>query len=132
MANYSSSEVSHTYTYLWNKYRPAILKHMIDSAEGPQQYKLSKHEFTIINPKEKGGYSFSLNVFKGKAVNDIRTSIVAKDLLIILQSSKKANELVSTASYEFVMDKHFVLHINKGDEVVEEPEEEKVLTEEEA
>ncbi len=119
MANFPS-EASHTYTYLWNKYRPAILKHMIDSADGPQRYKMSKHEFTIINPKEKGGYSFTLNVFKGKAQNDIRTSIVAKDLLIILQNSKTANELVSNATYEFSMDKQFVLHINKGEEVVEE------------
>ncbi|CAD5266357.1 MULTISPECIES: hypothetical protein [unclassified Imperialibacter] len=131
MANYSS-EVSHTYTYLWNKYRPAILKHMIDSAEGPQTYKMSKHEFTIINPKEKGGYSFSLNVFKGKAQNDIRTSIVAKDLLVILQSSKTANDLVSTATYEFVMDKHFVLHINRGEEIVEEEIEVEETAEKEA
>ena len=111
MINYSSE--AKMYTYLWSKYRPAILKLMIGSAESPQQYKFSNHEFRNINPKEKGGYSFTLKVFQGKAVNNIKASIVAQNLLEVLQQSKKATELIESAPYEFVMDKNFILHINK-------------------
>ena len=101
------------YIPLWNKYRPAILQLMVASAEGPQQYKLYGHEFKGLNPKEKGGYSFTLQAHKGRAKNNIRNSIVAQDLLSMLDTSKKASELMDTGIYEFTMDKQFMLRITK-------------------
>ena len=123
MANYST--LSHVYTNLWSKYRPAILRLMVDSSEAPQKYKFSTHEFKNINPNEKGGHSFTLRVFQGKAMNNIKTSVVAKDLLVILKQSRTATELTDTSLYEFVLDKHFTLHITNEGEV--DPE---VVTEE--
>jgi len=120
MTNYST--ITHRYAFLWNKYRPAILKLMIDSENEPQEYKFSKHEFHNVNAKEKGGYAFVLTVFDSKPVNDIRTSSLAKDLLVILQNSNKAAELTQTATYEFTMDKQFTLHIVKKEAVVTEEE----------
>lgn len=105
--------ITHKYAHLWSKYRPAILKFMIDSENGPQEYKFSKHEFHNVNPNEKGGHSFTLRVFQGDAVNDIKTSDVAKDLLVILKQSNKASELLEDSLYEFVLDKQFLLHINR-------------------
>lgn len=107
------------YSPVWNKYRPAILKMMLDAANEPQQYKLSAHEFKALNSKQKGGYNFTLQVSKGKALNNIKDSFVAKDLLEVLQLSKKASELINEASYEISMDKQFVLHINKMETVTE-------------
>lgn len=101
------------YSPIWNKYRPAILRMMLDAAEKPQQYKLYAHEFRALNQKQKGGFNFTLQVSKGKAVNNIRDSVVAQDLLDMLQLSRKATELSEAAQYEIVMDKQFVLHINK-------------------
>jgi hypothetical protein len=101
------------YSPVWNKYRPAILKLMVDAAVAPQQYQLSSHEFRALNAKQKGGYNFTLQVSKGKAVNNIKTSTVAQDLLEVLQLSKKATELSEASPYEISMDKHFVLHVNK-------------------
>ncbi len=98
------------YTPLWNKYRPAILQLMIASAEKPQQYKLSGHEFKQLNSRERT-FSFSMQVFKGKAVTNIKKSVVAKDLLTVLELSKKAAELMGTNTYEFKLDKQFMLHI---------------------
>ena len=117
------STINHKYAFLWDKYRPAILKFMIDSKEGPQEYKLFKHEFQNIAPNEKGGYAFILRMFKGKAVNDIRTSAIAKDLLVILQQSNKASELSEDTLYEFKMDKNLLLSITQ-EEVQEETKEE--------
>jgi hypothetical protein len=101
------------YTAVWNKYRPVILQLMIGSSNGPQEYKLSGHEFKALNAKEKGGYSFTLQVSNGKAVNNIRNSMVAQDLLEILQQSPKAAALTAGATYEISLDKQFVLHVNK-------------------
>ena len=105
---------------------------MVDSAEIPQEYKFSNHEFRSVNAKEKGGHSFVLRAFQSKAINDIRTSIVAKDLLGILKQSKTAIELMETSVYEFNMDKQFLLHITREEAPEEEKEEEvEVLVEDE-
>lgn len=101
------------YTPLWHKYRPALIKLMIDAMNEPQTYKLSAHEFKAMNAKQKGGYSFVLEVSKGKATNDIRDSIIAKELLEILQISKKASELTEESPYQISLDKQFVLHISR-------------------
>lgn len=104
------------YTPLWNKYRPAILQLMVASAEQPQEYKLSSHEFKAMNPKEKA-YSFTLHASRGKAINNIRSSAVAQDLLMILEQSRKASELMEKDTYEFTLDKQFVLRIVKREAV---------------
>jgi hypothetical protein len=122
--SYYSTELVQKYTYLWSKYRPAILKYMIDADKDPQEYKFLDHEFKSINAKEKGGYSFVLKAYQGKALNDIKTSATAKDLLSVLQRSRKASELMESSVYEFTLDKQFMLHIKKEDAPVEETEEE--------
>ena len=66
-------------------------------------------------PKGKGGFTFTLKFHKGNAVNDIKLSVIAKDLLRVLQQSKKASELSGSSTYEFTLDKHFVLHVIKTD-----------------
>jgi len=101
------------YTPVWSKYRPAILKMMMDSLNAPQEYKLSAHEFRAMNAKQKGGYNFVLQVSKGKAINNIRDSVIAQELLEILQLSKKASELLDEAPYQISLDKQFVLHVTK-------------------
>jgi hypothetical protein len=108
MMNYS---ISAKYAQLWNKYRPAILNLMVAAAQGPQQYSLSDHEFRRLNPKEK--FPFTLQVFEGGAVNNIKNSAVAKDLLLVLKQSKTAMELTQSSMYEFTFDRKFVLHISK-------------------
>ena len=105
------------YTSLWNKYRPAILQLMIASAGQPQQYKLSGHEFKALNSKEKT-FSFSMQVFQGKAVASTKKSAVAKDLLTVLELSKKATELMGKQTYEFKLDKQFMLHITQHETII--------------
>ena len=98
------------YVQLWQKYRPVILNMMIASSKGPQEYKLSSHEFVDIN-KRKTGYSFALKVFQCTNKNNIEKSLVAQDLLYILKCSNKAQELTDLAIYNFELDRNFVLHI---------------------
>ena len=113
------------YTSLWNKYRPVILKLMSAAATEPQQYKLFAHEFKAMGEKVKKGYTFQLHAANGKALNNIKGSTVAQDLLQVLQQSKTATQLMTEATFELSMDKHFVLQVNRKEkekvaEVVEE------------
>jgi hypothetical protein len=105
--------LNRVYAPIWNKYRPAILKMMIDSADEPQAYKLSPHEFRAMNDRHKGTFNFTLQLSKGRAINNIRDSMVAQDLLDVLQLSRKASELAEVSAYEISLDKNFVLHVQK-------------------
>ncbi|MDH4092009.1 MAG: hypothetical protein OEV74_07105 [Cyclobacteriaceae bacterium] len=114
---------SNHYASLWSKYRPVILHLMIAANVDPQQYKLSAHEFKAIGQREKTGFSFLLEASGGRALNNIKGSNVARDLLRVLQQSQKASQLMSEGVYELKMDKQFVLHVTRKEEVVVEPEE---------
>lgn len=104
--------VSQIYSSLWSKYRPAIIQLMLSSSEGQQAYKLYDHEFRTLNAREKS-YAFTLQAYQGKALNNIKTSAMAQDLLSVLNQSKKASELLSESPFEFTLDKQFVLRITR-------------------
>src|SRR5687768_15133946 len=104
-------EDAHPFAPVWNKYRPVIIKLMTEAANGPQEYQLYVHEFKALSKKDKNSFSFSLEAHNGKATNNIKTSQIAQDLLFILQQSKTALQLLRDGSYEFSMDKTFVLRI---------------------
>lgn len=115
---------SNHYASLWSKYRPVILQLMMAAETSPQQYKLSAHEFKAIGQREKTGFSFVLEAFAGKAVNNIKGSNVDRDLLHVLQQSQKASQLMKEAAYELKMDKQFMLHVTRKVEVEKEVVEE--------
>lgn len=100
------------YFALWNKYRPAILQLMLAAEHGPQQYRLFGHEFKAANAREKN-YTFALSAFEGKALNNIKASKVAQELLSVLNTSKKATELLMQHTFEFSLDKQFQFHVER-------------------
>ena len=105
--------LTQTYTGLWSKYRPAILKMMINAEEQPQVYHLSEHEFHAFNNSKRGAYTFKLQIQNGKAVSGLKDSIVAQSLWEILQQSPKATELVSNSDFHFSMNREFILQVEK-------------------
>ena len=108
------------YAPLWNKYRPAILKMMLDAANEPQQYKLTQHEFKAMDDKKKTGFGFSLHVTRSKATNNIKDSEIAQDLLNMLLLSRKGSELLNLNTYEMALDRNFVFHIQQVKAAVSE------------
>jgi hypothetical protein len=110
-------EDSHPYIPVWSKYRPVILQLMSNTVNGPQQYQLYGHEFKAFSKKDKGGYSFLMEAYNGRAVNNIKSSQMALDLLQTLQQSKTASQLLREAAYEFSLDKNFVFRINRKEVV---------------
>jgi hypothetical protein len=84
---------------------------MIDSKEEPKTYQLSEHEFKAMNANQKGGYTFTLQTANGKLKNSIKDVMVAQDLWQVLQLSPKASELILAQSYQFAMDRNYLLRI---------------------
>jgi len=107
---------------LWKKYRPVMLKLMVDADSEPQQYEMSKHEFTDVAPKKNIVYSFKIEMFKGTPLVAPKTSLVALDFIAVIKQSAKANELMQTATYAFEFDKQFRLNVSITDRVVTEEE----------
>ena len=85
---------------------------MVASEAGVQQYKLFNHEFKALDPKEKK-FSFEFQAHKGKALTKISSSTNAKDLLEMLNMSKRASELMDETTFNFKLDSQFVLHISR-------------------
>jgi hypothetical protein len=101
------------YAPLWNKYRPAILKMMLEAAAEPQTYKLMQHELVALDGKKKSNFGFSLRVSGSKAVNNIKDSELAQDLLNMLQLSRKATELTGLNTYDITLDRQLTLHVSQ-------------------
>lgn len=102
------------YSYIWHKYRPVILRLMVNAHDGPQQYTFSEHEFRRIFPKNRSSLAFILYMHRSKAVNNIKTSLLAHALLGILKESKTAVSLTENSTFEFRLDENFVLHVRKN------------------
>ena len=100
------------YAYLWQKYKPVILKLMKDAEVEPQTYQFQPHEFADLNNQRTTGYSFKLEVYENRKSNEPKSK-VANDLLNILQSSSTAEELTSEDPYQFKMDSKFELEVSR-------------------
>lgn len=103
---------NNVYASLWSKYRPSILKMMIAAEAGPQQYKFYSHEFTALKANQKT-FAFNVAVTSGKAANASKLHVVAKDLLLTLQYSPKAVELMGLHQFEFKLDRNFIFHVSR-------------------
>ena len=98
---------------IWKKYRPVILKLMIDSLEGTaQSYQFSKHEFSDVNTRKNAVFSFKMETHKGRVLHPKKASVVASDLLALLKQSAKAIELMDASVFTFVLDAQFNLTIS--------------------
>jgi hypothetical protein len=90
---------------------------MVDAANCPQQYSFSNHEFTQIAPKNRTSLAFILYLHRLKALNNIKSSPLAHGLLEILKESQTAARLTQSSVFEFILDKHFVLHVERNKEI---------------
>ena len=98
---------------IWKKYRPVVLKLMVDSLEGtPQSYKFSGHEFADANTRKSAAFSFKLETHKGRVLHPKKASVVASDLMAVLKQSAKATELTDASVFYFVLDSQFNLTVS--------------------
>lgn len=107
-----STMTNSAYSSLWGKYRPVIIQLMLASEASPQKYRFFDHEFKAVSPKEKS-HSFELNVYEGKALNNIKESKNAQELLNVLNGSRKASELLKECQFQFSLDRQFMFHVTR-------------------
>lgn len=106
-------------SYIWHKYRPVILRLMVNAQYAAQQYVFSDHEFKRMFPKNRGSLAFILYIHRSKALNNIKTSPLALALLGILQQSGTAIKLCEDSTYELMLDEHFVFHVRKNSAAID-------------
>lgn len=98
---------------IWKKYRPVVLKLMIDSLDGTAQtYQLSRHEYADVNTRKSAVFSFKLATHKGRVLHPKKASVIAADLLVVLKQSAKARELMEASIFHFVLDAKFNLTVS--------------------
>jgi len=105
------------YRYVWHKYRPVILRLMVDSEKAPQQYAFSDHEFKRVFPRKHNSLAFILFIHRSKALNNIKSSPLAQALLGILQESKTVVRLTEDSTYELILDENFIFHVRKNEKI---------------
>lgn len=105
---------SDEYVTIWNKYRPAILKCMVECEAGPQHYQFFQHEFKALNPKEKS-YTFNLQISAGRPLKSFKAkeSRLAQQLFSVISQSKRGAELMAASDYDFVLGKNLILTVSK-------------------
>ena len=113
---------------IWKKYRPVVLKLMIDSLEGEaQSYQFSGHEFADVNTRKSATFSFKLETHKGRVLHPKKASVVAADLMVVLKQSAKAIELTDAYIFNFALDAQFKLTVSStSPETASEEAEEEV------
>lgn len=106
------SEQTGKYAHVWSKYKPVMVKMMVDAPEGEQSYQLSNHEFIDVNPKRVTGYSFDVEVSKGRVLVEPKNNLLIADLMYILRRSERAIGLMETNKFRFALSKEFKLTIS--------------------
>lgn len=99
------------YAPLWSKYRPAVVKMMVEARNAPQTYQLFAHEVCALAPKNKN-LKFTMRVQRSKSTTNLKDSAIASDLLHTLTLSNKANELMEQHEYEFTLGRDFTLSVS--------------------
>lgn len=81
------------YVGVWKAYVPALFVLMKRASGGEQVFKTEQHKFEVSGKKEKAGYNFKLEYYKGRNLNDLSHSALASDLLQALNSDQRINQL---------------------------------------
>jgi hypothetical protein len=110
------------YLQAWRKYLPVIMILIKRSAQSPQTLAMDMNDFV----KSSGGKKLKLG-FTGFSLDKGRMTInpthpqIAKDLVMLLQESDRAKELVISRKLLFAMDNECLLQISDTAIVQEVP-----------
>mgnify|MGYP006203184077 CR=1 FL=1 len=99
------------YVAIWLKYLPVVLINLKKASTVEQEIILSEHEFTAVGARHNAGYSITIKMEKGKVINDLSGSAVARDFVKVLQQNEEIARILKQGSYKFSMGKGFILRI---------------------
>ena len=109
------------YQAVWKKYLPVIamkLKQVIRNNESTH-VGMYQFEFHSTGKKKKVGYQFDLEINKGRVINDISGSAVAKQLSETLRQDPVVRPLLNSGHFLFSLNSDYILTIQKKDEVLQ-------------
>jgi hypothetical protein len=87
------------YTQVWMKFLPVIRIMLKRAVASPQLLKLNRTDFDKAGGGKKVGFRFSIELTNAKVQNKV-TSLIAKDLITILQQDAAAAAILSGKDYE--------------------------------
>lgn len=99
------------YVDTWRKYLPVIRLHLKKSLNEEQSFKLNVTDFESAGDRSKAGYTFNLVIENGKAINNISSSAVARDLLEVLKADEPTKALLQGKNIKISVGKTFMLSI---------------------
>ncbi len=116
------------YLTIWQKYLPVIRILLKKSTKEEQQLTINKIDFETVGERGGSGYSFNLEIEKGKVMNGISGTAVARDLFKTLTTDPQVKEFFLNKKAKVRMNKQFMLIMNTVEiEPVETEEEISVL-----
>lgn len=98
------------YTYTWKKYLSVIRLLLKRAITAEQTVVLNRTDFEKTTKLKKPSCSFVIEIAKGRPVT-ITPSVVAKDLIEILQQDEVAGKLLRQHRFAISFDSDFTLHI---------------------
>ncbi|HYV95177.1 MAG TPA: hypothetical protein VE978_25605 [Chitinophagales bacterium] len=107
------------YQAVWKKYLPVIamkLKQVIRNNES-SHVGMYQFEFHSTGKKKKVGYQFDLELNKGRVMNDISGSLVAKQLTETMKSDPTVRPLLNSGHFIFSLNSDYILTIQIKSEV---------------
>ncbi len=93
------------YIPLWKRFLPVIKIQLKKSLIKTETLQMNQTNFTATGDRESSGYTFNLEIEKGKVKNDISGTAVARDLYAVLNDD--------SALKEFFQDKHLKISMGK-------------------
>ena len=107
------------YQAVWKKYLPVIamkLRQVIRNNEA-SHVGMYQFEFHSTGKKKKVGYQFDLDLNKGRVINDISGSLVAKQLTETMKSDPVVRPLLNSGHFIFSLNSDYILTIQIKNEV---------------
>jgi len=104
------------YTQVWDKYLPIIRILLKRSNAADQTLDMNSTDFEKAAAGRRDSYKFNVRIKRGK-IDNIVTSLVAKDLVTTMQKDEVIKGLFMQHEYELDMNKNFQLLIRLLPEV---------------
>lgn len=99
------------YTRLWNKYLPIIKILLKRALISEQTLEMNVTDFERAGVARKAGYKFLIRFSNGKVDNVISSSVLAKELSVLLLEDKVVNNLLAQNDYHISMNSKFQLNM---------------------
>ena len=98
------------YSDFWRRLLPRI-EEKLTICDQPQQIQLDRETFDQLGDRQN--YSFNIQYSKGRVINNLGGSAVARDLNREIEKAPRIQGILKLGNFKINMDRSFVLWIQK-------------------